>query len=490
VTSVHEIVSCESGEVEKPVAQSSFSFVSLLLTRGSFDRNTKRGRSLERYRRAAWTTISSGAARGLTLATMLVSVRLTLHYLGNERYSLWMTITSVVGMLAFADLGLGNGLLNMITECDGRDDRASAARYISSAFVMLSGIAALLAVGFVAVYPFLPWSRIFNLSSALAIQEAGPATAIFVACFILSLPLGVVQRVQLGYQDGFINHVWTALGSLIGFAALLFAMHLRMGLPWLVLAIAGAPVLTLALNGWVLFGIRQPWLRPTLSAFSAETANRIFGVGIAFFIMQVAMTAAYQADNIVVAQILGANMVAQYAVPMKLFMIAPALLSIIVAPLWPAYGEAISRGDIDWVRTAFKRSLVFGLAAMIPANLLLVGFGHQIIHAWVGSQINPSWILLLGLGSWGILNGLNWPLAMFLNGINVVRFQAVCACFNAVLSLLLGILLTRKIGIAGTVYGMVFAQILCILAPLAFYVPRLLHGKVRFSVAGRFQPVA
>jgi O-antigen/teichoic acid export membrane protein len=45
---------------------------------------------------------------------MVISVPLTLTYLGSERYGMWMAISSIVALLAFADFGLGNGLVNAI----------------------------------------------------------------------------------------------------------------------------------------------------------------------------------------------------------------------------------------------------------------------------------------------------------------------------------------------------------------------------------------
>ncbi len=91
-----------------------------LLRLKPFDTSTEQGRSRERYRRAALTTFASVTAKAVTVLTALITVRLTVRYLGTERYGLWMTITSVVAMMAFADLGIGNGLLNCISEAHGK----------------------------------------------------------------------------------------------------------------------------------------------------------------------------------------------------------------------------------------------------------------------------------------------------------------------------------------------------------------------------------
>ena len=87
-----------------------------------FDTSTPEGRSQERYRRVALTAISSAGARALTVVTMLIAVPLTLNYLGSERYGLWMTISSIILMMRFADLGMGLGLMNAVSEAHGQED--------------------------------------------------------------------------------------------------------------------------------------------------------------------------------------------------------------------------------------------------------------------------------------------------------------------------------------------------------------------------------
>ena len=61
----------------------------------------------------------AAAAKGATLAAMLISVPLTLGYLGPERFGLWMTVAAVIAMLGFADFGLGNGILNAASHYNG-----------------------------------------------------------------------------------------------------------------------------------------------------------------------------------------------------------------------------------------------------------------------------------------------------------------------------------------------------------------------------------
>jgi len=444
-----------------------------------FDVSTPEGRSRERHRRVALTALASASAKGVSVLTAMISVPLAIKYLGTERYGLWMTISSVIAILGFADLGMGNGLLNMISQAYGKDDREMAREYVSSAFFMLCGIALTLAAIFIAIYPRVPWPRVFNVSSAQAVVESGPAMAVFAGCFLLNIPLGIVQRVQIGYQEGFANSLWQGIGNLLGLAGVLLMIYLQAGLPWLVLAMAAAPVLATTLNAVVLFGFKRPWLWPNWGSATGKAARRILQLGVLFFALQVAVALAYSSDNIVTAQVLGPEAVTQYSVAMKLFSIAPMILGMVLTPLWPAYGEAITRGDVAWVKKTLVRSLVLTLLVTGLLSVLLVLFGGQIVRLWVGPEILPPFLLLLGLGIWMVIMAAGNAVAMFLNGAGIVRFQVICATLMTAGAILGKVFLAQRIGIPGIVWGTIIAYTVFVVIPLVILIPRLLSTMTR-----------
>ena len=71
---------------------------------------------------------------------MLIAVPLALHYLGKERFGIFTAVVAITAMVGFADLGLGNGLINAIAHAKGRGDLVIARRTISTALVALSGL--------------------------------------------------------------------------------------------------------------------------------------------------------------------------------------------------------------------------------------------------------------------------------------------------------------------------------------------------------------
>lgn len=445
-----------------------------LLRLTPFDTSTQEGRARERYRRAALSALVSYGARGLTLITTLVSVPLTLSYLGSERYGMWMTISSIVALLSFTDFGIGNGVLNSVAEAHGQGDRDAAAQYVSSGLVLLVGISLVLAALLGMTYGLVPWARVFNVASPTAVSEAGLATMAFAACFLVNIPLSVPQQVRVAYQESYVNSLFVGAGNLLGLGLVLVAIMEHAGLPVLVLAMAGAPLLTAAANAGMLAYTRRD-LIPRLGLVRRASAEALFRTGMLFFVLQIAVAVGYASNSIVAAQVIGPDAVSEYTVATKLFLIPTTLVTLAVLPLWPAYREAIVRGDAPWVVHTLRRSLQLVLAIAVPSSIVLVAFGIPLTRYWVGTTVRPSFILILGVGIWTVMGGVGNALAMILNGAQVIRFQVITASMMASTNIALSILLTQRIGVAGVVWGTIIAYAVCTLLPLSLYMPRLLR---------------
>jgi O-antigen/teichoic acid export membrane protein len=389
-----------------------------------------------------------------------------------------MTISSIIAFLGFSDLGINNGLLNGIAKAHGRDDRQLARQYVSSAFFLLVAIALVLGVAFAAAYPSIPWASFFRVHSAQAMAEAGPAVAVFTGCFLLNIPAGIVGRVQSGYQEGFIANLWIALGGILYLLSLLLVIRLHGSLALLVLAMAGAPILALLLNSAVEFGIQRPWLFPSWRQVKSGVSKDLLHLGGLFFILQVSGAIGYSSDNIVLDRILGPTAVTQYAVPSRLFNLVTMVSFFIITPLWPAYGEALERRDHPWIRRTLLRSVIIVGSGSVFLSSILVVFGARIIHLWVGPNIHPSFLLLMGLGMMSVLYSVGSTIGMFLNGLSVMRFQVITSSLAAVINIVISIYLTRRIGIPGVIYGSVISALFVVLIPCYWYLRRYFSRSV------------
>ena len=440
-----------------------------------FDTATAEGRSDERHRRAILASVSSIFSRAAAIGAAFVSVPFTIKYLGTERYGLWMTVSSISAMLAFSDFGMGNGLLSKVAEASGRNDREAAARAVTSALVMLTAVAAICMGLFSAGYGFVRWDSLLNLKDPVASTEAGPAIAVFLACFALSLPIGTVQRIQMAYQETFENNLWQSAGSVASLGAVLLANQMHLGLPWLIAAFSGTPIVVNGMNLLVELGWKRPWLRPRFIHFHMTDSRKLLSTGLVFLCIQVGVSVAMYSDNFIITRLLGPSEVARYSVGVRLFTLVNLLPQLILTPLWPAYSEAFARGDMGWIKATLRRTEPLGLLLSIGTGIGVVAVAPWFIHHWTRGFVNLPLSVLVALLISSVVFCTSYPHGIFIWGLNGLQYSALSMALVAVTSVLLKLAIIPHIGIAGAAWGTAACYGLFATIPNIYYARYLLR---------------
>src|SRR6266545_4108416 len=280
----------------------------------------------ERNRRLTAGIITSVVSRGTGALAPLVLIPITLSYLGDELYGLWMAVTAVTGMALWADLGLGNGLLTKLTPCYASGDTAAARRYISTTYGVLSVVALGLLAGLWALSGVISWTSTFNVTDPAVEAEARAV-----------------------------------------------ALEARLS-PALVVgaAVSGPPLANLLNSAW-LYGRQCRLLAPRPTRVDRTVARSLLLLGGQFFGLSIAMSIAVNADNLVIAHALGLEAVTDYSVPARLFSALGLLVTVVNLPFWSANGEALARGDLGWVRRVTGRmTLASGLVVLLSSAILVL----------------------------------------------------------------------------------------------------------------------
>jgi O-antigen/teichoic acid export membrane protein len=352
-----------------------------------FQQDTPDGRSKERYRRIALTTLSGLVVRGMGTLMGLVTVPLVLGYLGKERFGLWSTITTVVAWVALFDFGIANGLVNCIARAHGRDDRDEAARYVSTALALLLGTAAVLAAALALGARMVPWSSLLAVRGAVDDGTVRWSVVAALGMFLLGLPLSVVPQIYAGYQRSYVANGFAMLGMLAGFAALLLALRAEAGMPALVVAFGVGAVLASALGLGHALGVGMPWLR-AWPAVSGDALREIMRRSAPVFLYQVGALAVNETQAIVLAHRCDLGVVAEYAILMRVYLLVLGLIQMGTASFVPSFREAQERGDHAWVRASFGHFVRVRTALAGAAGVVLVVAGNPLLGLWLpGSGI-------------------------------------------------------------------------------------------------------
>jgi O-antigen/teichoic acid export membrane protein len=201
---------------------------------------------------------------------------------------------------------------------------------------------------------------------------------------------------------------------------------------------------------------RRPWLLPLWRDSKWVVAKALLAAGAMFTVLNLMSIVGSYSDGIIIARRMGASAMASYGVTQKLFL-GSMVMGFISAPFWPAFGEALARGDAQWVYGTLKRLLKLSVICGAAVGLPLVIFGKWIVHSWAGQAVVPSTGLLIAFALWGAVGAYGGVLTAILNNPRLILRQVGLYSLASLCALGLKFYLVRYYGQAGPVYATVIA---------------------------------
>lgn len=409
----------------------------------------------ERIRRLKRTFVSSLLMRPLAVITPFIIAPLFLRYLGEERYGLYATVISLAGFIGMSNAGITLGLVNKLTDCHVTGDRLLARRYVSSlTFAMLFIVVVGMVIASVLV-PILDWKTLLKIKGSLAAIETPWAVWITAIFTLLGIVSGVPRAVYFAYQDLEINNYWDGASKLAVLLGCVAVIYTPWGLIGIALAVIGIPAVVRGFNTLSLFFLEKRWLRPSLALFDRSLLRDAMVQGICLFILELAVYALFQSDNLLISLLLGPSAVTSYDLVGRLFGLAYGVFLMVLLPLWPAYGEAIRRGDLPWVRRGVRLSLIVICGGMLCFGLILYLFEAPIFRFWMhgGATVVVSKSLILAMTATFVLRAWVDCRSVVLNPANILWPQIWFFVTHAVLNVIAAVLLTPKMGAAGVAWA-------------------------------------
>jgi len=161
--------------------------------------------------------------------------------------------------------------------------------------------------------------------------------------------------------------------------------------------------------------------------------------GFCFFLLQAAGVAIFNVDKLILSAFLGPAAVTDYAITGRVFLTIYGVSMLLLTPLWPAYGEALHRHDLGWIRCNVTRSLWITCGGIITLGLLLLWRGEALLRLWVGAGVHLEPNLVIGMCAGFVLRAWVDCRSVVFNAAGHLRtpmyFWGAQAVINVVLSL-------------------------------------------------------
>ena len=447
------------------------------LTLTPFDISTEKGRTDERYRLAILSMVSNVLSRGTSIIVTICTVSLTIPYLGAERFGVWMTIASFVGMLSFLDLGVGNALTNKVSQVAAQNNPKLLRQIISGGLGFLFMLGCIVGVLLFSLTSILPWDKLIKVKDISTSYEISNTTAVFSLLFGFSLFSNGIQRIFAGLQRAFIGHLFSLCGSILSLIFLWFATKQQATIPYLLLATFGVQSITnlgllLILAKRKLFTVKKLFRNVRLEA------NHLVHVGGLFFILQIGTMIGWGADSLLIASTLGASQVAVFNIVQRLYQFISQPLAIINGPLGGAYADAQAHKDRTFIVSTLRKSLLLTASCSIVGGGLLFLMSHKLIALWTDGLIVVPTSFVLMFFIWTIFDSLGHAFAMMLNGCGIVREQVVTVILITTIALPVKYIVLNNFGMTEMLLSYALIYSLIILLLYGFFYKKTLIGRI------------
>lgn len=406
--------------------------------------------------------------KGCSIAISLVLVPLTIHYINPTQYGIWLTLSSIVGWLAFFDIGFGSGLRNRFAEAIAKGEHELARIYLSTTYAILSIIVVALLIIFFCVNPFLNWSKILNSPSGMAAELSTLALLIFVFfClqFVLQLITTIITANQQPAKASFFNF----LGSLLSLAVIFVLTKTTSGnLIYLGLSLGAVPVVVLIASSIWFYSHEYKRYAPAYKYVKFSYARNLMSLGLKFFIIQIAAIIFYETSNLIIIQLFGPAEVTSYNIAYKYFSIIPMAMGIVMTPFWSAFTEAWVKKDTAWIESTMKKLRMLWFLITIAALLMLL-FSDFVYVLWVGKKIIVPISVSATIAFYVVINAWNGIYSQFLNGVGKIKIQLYFALAGSLVNIPLAIFLGKTLGIYGVVLSTAIISVMAaIISPIQY----------------------
>lgn len=403
--------------------------------------------------------LASFALKGVSIVTSFLLVPLTIEYVSAELYGVWLTLASILTWLSFMDIGFSQGLKNKLTEAIANDDWEKGKALVSTTYGMMVFIMVPLCILLEIAIPFVNWSSLLNVNPLYS-EEIVNAMYVCIAFGCLQMIVNVIVSVTAAFQKVALSNSFLVIGNVISlFLIFVLKSIIPPSLVVLACTLAAMPILVTIIASSVLFSGRFKKVAPSVSCFNKAYINELLGLGYKFFIINIQVLVLYQSTNVLISNVSSPMEVTTYNLAYKLLNVAMMIYTIITAPLWPAFSDAYTRDDYDWMKNMRKKMtrillLSMGICIMIT---LVSPFIYKI---WVGDSVDVPFLmttmvcLYVMAYCWMQLNGT------YLVGMGKIKLQTIITMVGMIIHIPLSFFLCSYIGCYGVVCSMFIINII------------------------------
>lgn len=409
-----------------------------------------------------------------SIGLSFILLPLTVHYLTEVEYGIWVTLFTIMNWVNFLDMGLGLGLRNKLSEAVSKNNLNEIRLFLSTGIFAMIGMGSILLIIFIIGIQLINMQSIFN-TKEISEQDLYISTLFTGIFVIIAFILSVINQIYYAYQKAAVTGVIQIVHNLIMLCIVYYiTLQPTHKLIYFVLSF-GIAILLSRLVFIFDFFYKNKDILPKLKYVKLTFLKNICNLGIEFFIIQLTCIVIFSSSNVLITQCLGPEHVRSYDIVFKIFNFITMAYGLILAPLWNAYTDAYIKKDFRWLRNTIRK-MIYLMFPIILCVLIIIWQIDFIINLWLRTKINIPEYLPICMGVYVIILCWDNIWAYFVNGVGQITIQLYSKIVSVIIILPLSWYLMSEIGSTGMCLALAIGLFIASI-PIMFQVRYILKNK-------------
>jgi len=422
----------------------------------------------ERTIRAKKNILLSMVYKALGILIGFAYIPISITYLGEEKFAIFLVMVSMVDWFAEFDIGIGNGLRNRLGEAiaDGNDEEARG--YVSTAYFALGSIFSGVSIIAVGASFIIPWAEWLEVDPTLDRQIMILAILLFGA-FAINFTASMIYQIFYALQRTAVVNLFGLITKVSFLVLIIFLMYTT---EESLILYGAAKTFTFAFIPLAIgvFYFRNEFkkYRPSLKLVKRGYFDNLFSLGFQFFLIKISMIIIHQTNNFLIAKFVAIEEVLVYEIAYKYLSIFLLVFVIFTNQLWSASIEAYRKSDMEWMRDTVKNIVKIWFGTIL-LSIIMIAIAPLVYKFWLNDKVEiPMTVTIIVAISVGITNWVNL-FNLIMNGTGKIQLQMYAWIFASIINIPLSIFFatTMELGTVGIVLGTVVSMLpLAILSPI------------------------
>lgn len=396
--------------------------------------------------------------KGVSVVVSFALVPLTIGYVSEELYGVWLTLSSLLTWISFMDIGFSQGLKNRLNEALAVSDFERGRKLVSTTYFMMLLIFVPIGIIIQFMIPLVDWCSLLNISTIYE-NDILLSLHVLMAFCCLQMVVNVMVSVVAAYQRVALSNSFLVIGNVISLIIIYILTKVcPPSLLVLCFAFSLMPILVTLFATIILFNGKFKEVAPSIKSINLSYTKDLFGLGYKFFLINIQAVVLYQTTNVLISNVSSPIWVTSYNIAYKYLNVAMMLYTIVVGPLWPAYTDAYAKKDFAWMNNIYTKMRKMALYSSLICIAMAL-FAPIVYHYWIGDSVDVpmemTWIVMI----YTVLLCWNQLVSTFIAGIGKLQVHLYVALIGMCVHVPLAYSLSNFIGPYGVITSMIIINL-------------------------------